>query len=232
MQANGQQPMPDENHSLTFWRQVAAAYKGNPSVAFDLFNEPYPDSSQDTTAAWKCWRNGGTCPGVPFQVAGMQQLVWTIRHVGAHNLILLGGVQYANALDQWLTYKPEDPAHNLAASWHVYDFNPCASTTCWNSTVAPVARQVPVITGEFGEKNQGPSFVWGGSSNPTVGLLPWVDHQGGSISYIGWTWDAWNSWDSLIAGAGATAYYHPVPNTGIFNGVTAYGQVYHDYLTR
>jgi endoglucanase len=231
-QATGQQPMPDEDHSVTFWSQVAAAYKGNPSVAFDLFNEPYPAADQDSTAAWQCWLNGGTCSGVPFQAAGMRQLVGTVRNTGANNVILLGGVQYANALDQWLAYKPADPANNLAASWHVYDFNPCITTTCWNNTVAPVAQTVPVVVGEFGEKNQGPQFIWGGATNPTVGLLPWIDQQSGSISYVGWTWDAWNSWDSLIAGTGSNAYYNPVPNGGTFNGVVAYGLTYYNYLTR
>jgi hypothetical protein len=236
-QATGQQPMPDEDHSVTFWRQVAAAYKGNPSVAFDLFNEPYPGSNQDTPAAWQCWLKGGTCPGVLFQTAGMQQLVRAVRRAGANNVILLGGVQYANALDQWLTYKPTDPAHNLVASWHVYDFNPCNATACWNRTIAPVAQTVPVVASEFAEQNQGPSFVWGGTSNPTVGLLPWIDQHGGSISYIGWTWDAWNNWDSLIAVTSCSPqpicnYDSPVPNSGVFNGVTAYGQAYHDYLTR
>ena len=54
--------------------------------------------------------------------------------------------------------------------------------------------------------------------------------HGGRLSYIGWTRDAWNSWDSLIAGTGANAYYHPIPNGGAFNGVAAYGQAYYSYL--
>jgi hypothetical protein len=35
-----QAPTADVDHSVTFWQQVAAAYKGNGSVIFDLFNEP------------------------------------------------------------------------------------------------------------------------------------------------------------------------------------------------
>jgi hypothetical protein len=243
-QATGQQPMPDEDHSVTFWSQVAAAYKADPSVAFDLFNEPYPDSNQNTPAAWQCWLNGGTCAGVRFQVAGMQQLVNAVRNAGANNVILLGGVQYANALyadaqHNWLTDEPTDSANNLAASWHVYDFNPCNNPLCWKNYVAPVAARVPVVTGEFGEKTQGPAFVWGGAADPSAGLLPWIDLQGGSISYIAWTWDAWNSWDSLIAVNTVTclngpnpSYDCPVANGGMFNGVTAYGQTYYKYLIR
>jgi endoglucanase len=158
-QTTGQQPMPDRDHSITFWRQVATAYANNESVVFDLFNEPYPDSNQDTPAAWRCWRYGGACSGVPFKAAGMQELVQAVRGRGARNVIMLGGVQYANALSQWLAYEPADTANNLVASWHVYDFNACNNVTCWYSTVAPVAQHVPIVTGEFGEKNQGVQFI-------------------------------------------------------------------------
>jgi len=210
-QASGQQPMPDRDHSITFWRQVAAAYSNNQSVVFDLFNEPYPDSNQDTTAAWRCWRDGGACSGVPFKAAGMQELVQAVRGRGARNVIMLGGVQYANALSQWLSYKPADTAHNLVASWHVYDFNACNNTTCWDKTVAPVAQRVPIVAGEFGEKNQGVRFV--------TTLLTWLDQLPQGASYLAWTWDAWKSWDALIID------YDGTPNPA------NYGLTYYDYLT-
>jgi hypothetical protein len=213
-QATGQQPMPDRDHSLAFWQSVAAAFASNQSVIFDLFNEPYPDSNQDTTAAWQCWSTATNCIGLHYTAAGMQDLVNTVRGTGARNVILLGGVQYANSLSRWLFYEPSDPDTNLVASWHAYDFNACNTTSCWTTTVAPVAQQVPVVTGEFGEMNQGPPFV-------TV-LLQWLDQNG--ISYVGWTWDAWNSWDSLITA------YNGTPNAGFYNGVQAYGGAYHDYL--
>jgi hypothetical protein len=238
-QANGQQPMPDADHAVTFWSQVATTFKGNPSVAFDLFNEPYPDSNRDSAAAWNCWLNGGTCPGVRFQTAGMQTLVNTVRNTGATNVILLGGVQYANALDQWLANVQKMPAAlqaNLAASWHVYDFNACNYALCWGSNGGSVVKVVPFVIGEFGEKNQGPGFIWDPSATPAGGLLGWVDQQNAppntpSMSVVGWTWDAWNSWDSLIAGMGTQAYDSPVANGGTFNGVVAYGLTYCHYLT-
>jgi hypothetical protein len=209
-QATGQQPMPDRDHAMTFWRQVAAAYATNLSVVFDLFNEPSPDSGLDSSAAWHCWRYGGACSAVSFRVAGMQDLVGAVRATGARNVIMLGGVEYANAVTQWLTDEPADPAHDLAASWHVYDFNACTTVGCWNQTVAPLARQVPVVTAEFGEKTQGAQFV--------TRLLRWLDGLPQGASYIGWTWDAWKTWDSLIADYSGT----PNPIT--------YGVAYHDYL--
>jgi len=181
------------------------------TVDFDLFNEPYPDSNQDTTAAWRCWRDGGACAGVPFKAAGMQELVQAIRGRGARNVIMLGGVQYANALSHWLTYQPADTAHNLAAAWHAYDFNACNTVTCWESTIAPIAQRVPVVVGEFGEKTHGVRFV--------TTLLTWLDRLPQGASYLAWTWDAWKSWDALIID------YNGTPNP------TTYGITYYDYLT-
>ena len=62
--ATGQNPMPDADHSPAFWSSVASTFKTNHAVLFDLFNEPFPDNNQDTTAAWTCWKNGGTCSGM------------------------------------------------------------------------------------------------------------------------------------------------------------------------
>ena len=179
--ANGQLPMPDRDHAPTFWSQVASAYKNNGSVLFDLFNEPYPDNNGDTAAAWSCWKNGGTCSGVGYQVAGMQDLVTTVRNAGASNVIMLGGVQYSNALDGWLANEPSDPLGQTVASFHTYNFNSCSSTTCWNNVIAPLARSVPVVTGEFGENDTAGTFM--------TTWMNWADPQG--ISYLAWTWDTW-----------------------------------------
>ena len=170
--ATGLQPMPNRDHSITFWEQVATAYRGNSAVIFDLFNEPYPDSNRDTTAAWVCWRDGGSCPGVSFQAAGMQELVTAVRQTGATNVIMLGGVQYSNALSQWLTYRPTDPVNNLVAAWHVYNFNPCNTVSCYDATVGPVAQQVPVVAGEIGQNDCAHWFI------DTV--MNWLDARGQS----------------------------------------------------
>lgn len=205
--ATGQQPMPDRDHTPTFWAQVATAYKGDSSVIFDLFNEPYPDNNQDTAEAWRCWRDGGTCSGVPFQAAGMQELVNAVRATGAQNVIMLGGVQYANALSGWLAHKPTDPTGNLVAAWHVYNFNICNNTTCYDQKVAPVAQQVPLVAGEIGENTCGHTFI-----DPLMG---WLDARG--ASYLAWTWNTWG-------GCG------PVLITDYNGTPTAYGAGFRDHL--
>ena len=186
--ALAQTPMPDRDHSPAFWRSVAAVFKGNDAVIFDLFNEPYPDNNADSPEAWRCWRDGGTCTGVSYQAAGMQELVDSVRAAGATNVLMLGGPEYASDLASWLAYEPVDPLHQLAASWHIYNFSWCNAQSCWDGAAASVAQQVPLILGELGEDDGGSAFV--------DSLMNWMDARSGS--YLAWTWDVWGPPMSLI----------------------------------
>ncbi len=181
-QAVCQKPMPDTG-AVRFWASVARWFKGDDAVIFDLFNEPYPERATGSeTQGWKCWRNGGSsCPGIGYPVAGMQSLVNAVRSTGARNVIMLGGLGYANDLTQWMRYKPFDPAHNLAASWHSYNFNACSTTSCWNSQIAPVMAKYPVIAGEIGEGDCADGYI--------DALMAWMDAR--HASYLAWTWDDW-----------------------------------------
>jgi endoglucanase len=182
--ADDQAPMADEDHSPAFWRSVATYFKDDHHIIFDLFNEPYPDSNRDTAAAWACLLHGGTCPGVSFQTAGMQQLVDVVRATGATQPLLIAGPQYAGDLDRWLRYEPHDPLHRLIASIHIYEphWSPCDTQACWNSQIAPLAAKVPVVEGEIGSKN-----CTGSSVGP---LLNWSDAHG--IGYLAWAWNVGN----------------------------------------
>ncbi|WP_340374753.1 cellulase family glycosylhydrolase [Streptomyces sp. SS7] len=207
--ASCQKPMPDMQYTPAFWTSVASTFKGDQTVVFDLFNEPYPDRATSTvTQAWQCWRDGGTCPGIGYEVAGMQDLVDSIRSTGARNVILAGGLAYSNDLSQWLTYKPTDPTGNLAAAYHVYNFNSCAGAGCWNSTLAPVAAQVPLVAGEIGENTCSHAFV--------DQVMKWFDDR--QLSYLGWTW---NTWD-CSSGPSLISSYDGTP--------TAYGTGLRDHL--
>jgi hypothetical protein len=209
--ASCQKPMTNTQYSVDFWRSVATAFKDDHATLFDLFNEPYLDRAvTPSTAAWTCWRDGGSsCSAVGYPVAGMQSMVDAVRDTGATNVILLGGLAYANDLSQWLQYRPTDPAGNLAASWHSYNFNACNSASCWNSTLAPVAAQVPLVAGEIGENDCGHSYI--------DTLMAWLDQH--SVSYLGWTW---NTWD-CASGPALISSYDGTP--------TAYGVGLRDHLT-
>ena len=145
--AVGQVPMPDERYAAAFWRSVASTFKGNPAVAFDLFNEPYPDRNADSPAAWSCdlyGSAGGTCTGFGYRAAGMQALLDAVRETGASNVVMVGGPQYAGDLDRFAQYAPQDPLAQLAASIHIYwksvpepEWSPCYASSCWNDVLAP-----------------------------------------------------------------------------------------------
>ena len=186
--ATQQVAMPDKDHSIAFWSDVASTFADRGHVILELYNEPFPDSNQDTAAAWTCWQSGGTCPGISYQAAGMQDLVDAVRQAGAHNLVLLGGIQYSNTLTKWVQHVPNDPDKNLAAAWHVYNFNGCSDTNCWNQTAGVVAQSYPIVTTEIGEDDCSGNFI--------TSLMGWLD--GKNQSYLGWVWDTWGGCLVLI----------------------------------
>jgi endoglucanase len=205
-----QKPMPDAQFAPQFWTGVANAFKGNDAVVFDLFNEPYPDAANnfaDETAAWRCFRDGGTCTGIGYQVAGFQSLVNAVRATGAANVIMVGGLTWSNTVDQWLQFRPTDPLNNLMAFGHVYNFNGCVTTSCWDGQWAPVAAQVPLVLSEIGQNDCAHGFV--------DQVMTWADGHG--VGYLGWTWNNW-------PGCG------PILITDYTGTPTAQGQGLHDHM--
>ena len=187
--ATGQQPMPDRDHALAFWRSVAQAFGRDRRIVFDLFNEPYPgDDTFDSASAWRCWAHGGgNCTDLSYTAAGMHDLVAAVRAAGAENVLMLGGIMYSNSLTRWLEYAPADPLQRLAASWHSYSRNHCNNVLCWDLYVGPVMQAVPVIVGEIGENDCGGSYI-----EP---LMTWLDSNGGGgkgTSYLAWLWAPWD----------------------------------------
>ena len=233
--ADRQQPMPDADHAGAFWTDVATTFAGDDGVVYEPYNEPFPDSNRDSTAAWQCWRDGcmarqavpSGAAAMMYQATGLQSLVDAIRATGATNLILLGGVQYSNALTQWMAYMPTDPLGNIAPAWHAYNFNACTQM-CWDSVVANVAAAVPVVATEFGENDcMGSTWV-----QP---LLTWLDAHGGS--YLAWSWNAFGTCQPAVAATATTAAVRGQPwslvtnyQDGIPNG--GYAQTFHDHLAQ
>jgi endoglucanase len=195
-----QKPMPDAAQAIPFWTSMAKTFKNNNAVIFDVFNEAFPERVNGATKAeaWRCWLRGGSCAGIDYPVAGMQSLVTAIRSTGARNVIIVGGLAYADDLTGWLRHAPRDPGHNLAVSWHNYNWNACVTVSCWNSQVAPVIARIPVIAGEVGEN---------GCADTYVGRLTrWLDAH--STSYLAWAWNAsfpCSAGPSLITSYGGSA---------------------------
>jgi hypothetical protein len=187
--AEGQRAMPDER-SPAFWSSVAGAFKSNRAVMFDLFNEPYSRYDDDGNLvfdlSWDCWASGGCSPpavndgepvdGNTYTALGMASLVEAVRSTGAKQPLMLAGRDYANDLGEWLDHRPAD--RQLVASFHNYAGQVCHTVSCWNRTIAPVARRVPVVTGEFGEKDCRATHM--------KRFMSWADKR--DVGYLAWAW--------------------------------------------
>lgn len=213
-----QKPMPNRKYSVRFWTEVAQTFGDRPAVVFDLFNEPWPETAMgllDTSRrdrAWRCWRDGGKACGKAFryEVAGMQDLLDAVRSTGAKNVVLAGGLEWANDLRGWLRYKPKDPTGNLAAAFHTYSWNRCNTVTCFKREYEPVAKRVPLVAGEMGSNDCEPGYI--------TRVMNWADRVG--AGYLGWTW---NSSFSCVNG--------PSIIKDVFGTPTDLGQALRDRLT-
>jgi hypothetical protein len=188
--------MPDNDHMPAFWRSVAAKFKSDHGIVFDpiteigmaSWNNPHPSPP----GQWNCWQNGCTLDSVyggRFRAAGLQSLVTAIRSQGATQPIVLGGIDFNADLSQLLTHLPSDPEHQLVASAHVYDFAEGSGIDAmFKNQLAPIAKQLPVILGELGERR-----CDSGTAAYTSHVLSLVDGQaaaGNLFGVVGWTWNA------------------------------------------
>jgi hypothetical protein len=198
-QATGQQPMADLDHAPRFWSSVGRTFAADPAVIFDLYNEPHGIS-------WPCWRDGCLVPA-GWHAAGMQTLVDAVRSTGAEQPIIATGLDWGNDLSSWLRFRPRDPTNQLVAGLHAYNDLACTTVACWKADVGPVARRVPVVAAELGDKACSGAFL--GS------FMDWADSVG--VSYLGWSWNP-----TGCAGPALIRSWDGQP--------TAYGEVLREHL--
>jgi endoglucanase len=201
-QALDHPPILDADHAGAALQAIANAFKNDPNTFIGLQSEPH-------AITWACWKNGGSSCSVGYTALGMQGALDAVRSTGATNVVTASGIDYANNLSQWLTYKPSDSLNQLVAEAHVYGGNSCSSTSCFDADYAPVAASVPVVWGETGETFDGSSC---GSTNIST-FMNWADAH--NVGYEAWTWDTWGNCSSLISdysGTPANAYATAVKN--------------------
>mgnify|MGYP002635030469 CR=1 FL=1 len=137
--ADGLRPMRDQR-SDDFWTSVATRFRDNPSLMFDLFNEPHSHwnpaiEDWDFVLSWNCRVAGGcTAPdqpdtdpvinGTTYSTMGLEQLLAAVRKTGATQPVILSGLDYANDLSGWLQFRPADG--QLVAGFHNYPENSAA----------------------------------------------------------------------------------------------------------
>jgi hypothetical protein len=168
--ARSHPPILNQEHSPAALRAIANAFKSDPKTIIGLQSEPH-------NIGWACWRDGGAACSVGYPALGMQAALDVVRSTGATNPVTVSGIDYANNLSQWPTYRPRDPAGQLMAEAHVYGKNACASVACFDANYAPVAAQVPLVFGETGETYDDSSC---GSANIST-FLKWADAHASAI---------------------------------------------------
>jgi len=196
--ATYQSGSPDKDHAPAFWASLATTFKNDRNVVLAPWGETVVDAD--------CFLNGGVCEAtygpknVPYETAGMQEAVTVMRKAGYAGVIAIPGINYANDLSKWLTHMPVDPRHQLIAEAHIYGKNTCDTTACFDATLAPVARRVPLIFGETGETYDATDC---GTSYIST-FLNWADAHG--VGYEAWTWDTWGNCSALISNYGGTPH--------------------------
>lgn len=167
--ANGQKNMADQR-SLTFWQIMADQFRDNPTVFFELYNEPHG-------IPWDCWLNG--CDNW----VGMQQLYDTVRNEGFNNLVIIGGLNFAYDLTGIPTHRLN--GFNIVYATHPYDF-PGKQPENWPSGFGFLTATDPVIATEFGAFNCTADYV--------QAALDYFDAPDGDpgrrMSWTGWAWNA------------------------------------------
>jgi len=178
---SAQQEMADVN-SKQFWAEVAAAYKGDGHVFFELYNEPHDVS-------WDVWRNGGPAGG--YTAVGMQELYDAVREAGANNLVIAGGLDWAYSLSGVATGALQ--GYNVMYATHPYN-QPDKQPGGWEAAFGFLATGdiAPVIATEFGDGTAQCTGAWDGE------LIAFAATHG--ISWTAWAWYPGGcSFPSLIA---------------------------------
>lgn len=230
-----QTQMANADHSIAFWTSVANSFKHNPAVVFELFNEPFMNfgfsgndweymmkgtggsfSSYPATSGKDNWQEVKQ----PWAIASYQAMLDAVRATGATNVVLIGGMQYAQDLSGWLAHKPTDPLKQMGAAWHPYqlfesawdhpypNFYPQVMTDAQNILKAGF----PLVITEIGAKN-----TPGTSNSPIITTMTrFADTHG--IGVLGWGWNVWGAPENvLIKDVNGT------PTDG-------YGRVFRDWL--
>jgi hypothetical protein len=208
--ATSQPAAPDESHSPAMWTSLAHTFKQDRNVILEPWGEP--------TVGWSCLMRTGCRNqarfgphGAHYQTASMQQAVDRMRSAGYKGVIAIPCINYANACGRlptgvlyggstWLRSRPRDPANQLIAEAHVYGKNACVTPACFNASMGPITKVVPLIFGETGETYDASDC----GSGRISGFMNWADRHG--VGYEAWTWDAWGNCGALIRNYSGTPF--------------------------
>ncbi|MFL5656004.1 MAG: glycoside hydrolase family 5 protein [Ktedonobacteraceae bacterium] len=139
-----------KTEDIAFWKAIAAHFKNNPMVMFDLYNEPNEPN-------WQTWLHGGGTIGGATTV-GFQDLINAVRSVGAQQIIVVepGSAGKTKNFGQdtaeesgWATFGNttlNDP--DIVYSLHVYE-GITASPQQLDANWGPILNHHPIYYGEW-----------------------------------------------------------------------------------
>jgi hypothetical protein len=246
--ANGQNPMGNADNTVAFWTGVAQAFKGNPAVMFELFNEPYLGTTAGNGVSPNCFtalpnganyyiRNGGAqafcyqtegtggseiLVNYSWTQVGYQQLLNAVRATGATNVIIMGGQGYDNDETWWTTNPPTDTLSppQIAINYHAYP-------TTWGYEMTGTSTQYTAAVSQAMLITPGvPVFITemggptgsGADTSWNSNLLKVIDSLGWNV--FAWTWNPWGGGANVLITDAST--YTPTPGLG----ATYYNWVY------
>jgi hypothetical protein len=184
-------PLPDAG-ALTAWNELAAMFRGDPGVMFELYNEP---GLSATASGWSHWLNGGTIvfggqAADSCTAVGMQQLIDQIRADGADNVIVvpaLGGE--TNLAGMPALTDPASPSDPQLAYGVHYPNLPLGGTA-WNKAFGSFSARAPVIVTEWDGAGITPGCT-PGSPPQSIELLAYLASK--RISLVGFSFDLPNT---------------------------------------
>jgi hypothetical protein len=190
--------LPDAR-SIDLWSMLAARYRDEPAVLFDLFNEPHDPLLQDIEPLVGV-RPDGRLARLPSRKVGMEEwqpwarrLVEAVREQHPRALVFVSGVAWAFDLRGFpLRDQSGEPMPGLVYSTHVYPwsrtrlFTRARSAREWTRAFGHLAGHVPLFAGEWGGAPR--HAAWGRR------LLEYLEGRG-----IGWAAWSWADWPRLVA---------------------------------
>jgi Cellulase (glycosyl hydrolase family 5) len=201
-------PMPTVT-TEAFWASIAALYKTDPQVVFDIFNEPR------SHPGWACWHDGGqacvTAKGW-HGIVGMSPLAKYVRSL-APNLMWIDGP--GTQLDQATrTGIPEDTAATTLSTvrqWPIWGVRPMMysihhpagprTAANWSHQFGWLAEQrySPVVDGEWTNFAADRSECWPDAPQRVPAYLAYLErlHVGMTVWKLG-PWDQPGTEDGVL----------------------------------
>ena len=196
-------PLPNLG-SIALWTALAARYRDEPAVLFDIFTEPHTPISGDPNPLQGILEDGSTFPIESGCVTMREwqpwarQLVHAIRREHPRSLIFVSGIDWGydlRGMPLTVSQSSTELFDNIVYSTHVYPQKGSPSPPIkrgwwirrkpdWQASFGGLSEQVPVFAAEWG--------VSPGKEDDESELL-WANHLMEQFDRLNMGWTAW-SW--------------------------------------